>query len=215
MMVIESLLGQAWASHTLIMTTDLSPHWIMVCIYVHCVSTCMYLSMYYLPHVCRTLVPKIRLHPEMLHVFRYIDVLMCVIALNLTSSKVKCDHCLPWRLAMKTGMGMWIDVQTHSINGFSLLRQWSCSYQTTCQCASLWIRNARVGIDRWADCTAALWRTLISTWVRHWTTCMLFVDVEPYRLIMQRHHWHCWLCSYMYYHNNNQLGHIPSVPWMH
>ena len=39
----------------------------------------IYLSMYHLPRVCRTLVPEIRVHPEMLHVFRYIDVLTCVI----------------------------------------------------------------------------------------------------------------------------------------
>ena len=29
--------------------------------------------MYHLPHICHTLVPKIRVHPEM-HVFWYIDV---------------------------------------------------------------------------------------------------------------------------------------------
>ena len=39
----------------------------------------MYLCMYHLPHVCRTLVPRIRVCPEMLRVFRYIDVLTCVI----------------------------------------------------------------------------------------------------------------------------------------
>ena len=35
--------------------------------------------MYHLPCVCYTLVPEIRVCPEMLHVFRYIDVLTCVI----------------------------------------------------------------------------------------------------------------------------------------
>ena len=35
--------------------------------------------MYHLPCICRTLVPKIRVHPEMLCVFRYIGVLTCVI----------------------------------------------------------------------------------------------------------------------------------------
>ena len=40
--------------------------------------------MYHLPRVCCTLVPKICVHPEMLRVFRYIDMLMCVIyALHL------------------------------------------------------------------------------------------------------------------------------------
>ena len=37
---------------------------------------CMYLS---LPRICRTLVPKICVCPEMLRVFQYIDVLTCVI----------------------------------------------------------------------------------------------------------------------------------------
>ena len=43
------------------------------------VSTCMYLCLYHLPRVCCTLVPEIRVCPKILHVFRYIDMLMCVI----------------------------------------------------------------------------------------------------------------------------------------
>ena len=39
----------------------------------------MYPFMYHLPRVCPTLVPEICVRPEMLCVFRYIDVLMCVI----------------------------------------------------------------------------------------------------------------------------------------
>ena len=39
----------------------------------------MSVSMYHLPRVCHTLVPEIRVHPEMIHVFQYIDVLTCVI----------------------------------------------------------------------------------------------------------------------------------------
>ena len=35
--------------------------------------------MYHLPRVRRTLVPEIRVRPEMLCIFRYIDVLTCVI----------------------------------------------------------------------------------------------------------------------------------------
>ena len=35
--------------------------------------------MYHLPHVCYTLVPEIYVHPKMLCVFRYIEVLTCVI----------------------------------------------------------------------------------------------------------------------------------------
>ena len=39
----------------------------------------IYVSMYHLPRVCRTLVPEIHVRPEILHVFRYIDMLTCVI----------------------------------------------------------------------------------------------------------------------------------------
>ena len=34
------------------------------------IMVCIYVPMYHLPHVCRTLVPEIRVHPKMLHVFR-------------------------------------------------------------------------------------------------------------------------------------------------
>ena len=43
-----------------------------ICMYVLYVSNI-------LPHVCRTLVPEIHVHPGMLRVFWYIDVLTCVI----------------------------------------------------------------------------------------------------------------------------------------
>ena len=36
----------------------------MVCIYVS-----IYLCMYHLPHVCRTLVPEFHIHPKILRVF--------------------------------------------------------------------------------------------------------------------------------------------------
>ena len=39
----------------------------------------IFLCLYHLPRVCHTLVPEIRLRPEMLRVFQYIDVLTCVI----------------------------------------------------------------------------------------------------------------------------------------
>ena len=47
---------------------DISPR-IYVCIYVSNIFT----------RICHTLLPKIRVHPETLCVFRYIDVLTCVI----------------------------------------------------------------------------------------------------------------------------------------
>ena len=39
----------------------------------------MYLGLYHLPRICCTLVHEIHVHPEILCVFQYIDVLMCVI----------------------------------------------------------------------------------------------------------------------------------------
>ena len=39
----------------------------------------MYVCMYHLLRTCRTLIPKILVRPEMLRVFWYIDMLMCVI----------------------------------------------------------------------------------------------------------------------------------------
>ena len=42
-------------------------------------GTCIYISMYHLPHICCTLVPEICVRPEMLRAFQYIDVLTCMI----------------------------------------------------------------------------------------------------------------------------------------
>ena len=73
----------------------------------------MYVSMYHLPRVCCTLVPEIRVHPEMLLVFRYIDVLTCVIyncmhstEQQLNSKTTGATCCLPWTLSTKTGRWM-------------------------------------------------------------------------------------------------------------
>ena len=46
--------------------------------------------MYHLPRICHTLVPEIHVHPEMLHVFRYIDMLTCV-SYNCTRLKDLCS----------------------------------------------------------------------------------------------------------------------------
>ena len=59
------------------------------------------------------------------------------------------------------------------INGFSLLRQWSCSCLATCE------SEATDG------CLYYCFVTFISTQARHRTyhcACVIFVDVEPYRL---------------------------------
>ena len=50
-------------------------------------------------------------------------------------------------------------------------------------------------------------RVSIIIWT-YYNACMFFVDVEPYKLTVLRHHWHCWLCSYC--HNIISSG-SPSV----
>ena len=59
------LYGASLSEPTLIVTTA-SACKIMVCTYV---------SMYHLPRVCRTLDPKIRVRPEILRIFQYIELL--------------------------------------------------------------------------------------------------------------------------------------------
>ena len=79
--------------------------------------------MYHLPCVCHTLVPEIHVHPEVLCVFRYIDMLTCVIYNCIQSTEQQ------GRLELLVS----VNAQTHGINGFSLLRQCSCSCLATCQ----------------------------------------------------------------------------------
>ena len=57
----------------------------------------VYLCLYHLPRVCHTLVPEIHVHPEMLCVLRYIDVLTCVLcSYTLLNSKDNWSYlCLP------------------------------------------------------------------------------------------------------------------------
>ena len=75
-------------------------------------------SVYHLPQVCHTLVPEIHVRPEMLRVFRHIEVLMCVIY-NLTEQQGRSS-------AMKTINEDRLsdrleNEHTHGISGFSLL----------------------------------------------------------------------------------------------
>ena len=53
----------------------------------HRIMVCIYPSMYHLPRVFHTLVPEIRVRPEMLRVFQYIDVLTCVIYNSMHSTE--------------------------------------------------------------------------------------------------------------------------------
>ena len=54
----------------------------------------IYLCLYHLPRICCTLVHEICVHPEMLCVFQYIDMLTCVIyncRLNSKNELVCCQ----------------------------------------------------------------------------------------------------------------------------
>ena len=97
--------------------------------------------------------------------------------------------------AMKIINDRWMHNLTHGINcAFHLLRQWSCSCLATCQCACV-ILNQKWWLMGWLYCCFVTF-TLTKAW--HWTyynACVLFVDVEPYRLIVLRHHWHCCICT--------------------
>ena len=72
-----------WFGHFPIISTSLSkPH--IDCDNSPCAQNngiylSIYLCVYHLSHICRTLIPEICVCPEMLHAFRYIDVLMCMI----------------------------------------------------------------------------------------------------------------------------------------
>ena len=58
-------------------------------------------------------------------------------------------------------------------------------------------------LRHYASASVILWTRL------YYSTCVLFVDVELYRLTVQRQHWHCWLCSYC--HHTISSGSPPSL----
>ena len=151
------------------------------------------LCLYHLPRVCHTLVPEICVRPEIFRVFRYIDVLMCVIY-NCTQLNSKDD----WSYSCGT--------QTHGINGFSLLRQWSCSYPATCQYACVNKKTTdELIVLLYCDVHTNKFLTLN---LQCYSDCVLFVDVELYRqwLTVLRHHWRC--CIF-YCHNIISSGSPP------
>ena len=162
--------------------------------------------MYHLPRVCRILVPEIRVRHEMLRVFWYIDMLTCVIymyseiALNWTARTTGATCCLPWRLSMKTGRWM----RRHMV--YTNSAYWDSEVVAARQLANAACVNQK---DRWAVGLCCCFVMFISTKTWHWTyysACVLFVDVEQYRLTVLRDTsvWHCCLCSYS--HNwYNQL----------
>ena len=87
----------------------------------------IYLSMYHLPCIFHTLGC-----PEMLRVFLYIDMLTCMIYIcTQLNSKDDWSYSLS---AMKIiDKDRYVNVQTHGINKFSLLKQCGCCCPATCQ----------------------------------------------------------------------------------
>ena len=97
------------------------PHLIMTTAPMHGIM----LSMHHLPLICHTLVPEIRVRPEMLHVFQYINVLMCMIY-NST------ECCLPWRLIIDKDNEIWTNAQTHGISAYWDSGAWQLANVPVC-----------------------------------------------------------------------------------
>ena len=115
----------------------------------------------------------------------YIEVLTCVIYNCEWTARLECrEDCRRGRVGQ-------LNAQTHDINGFSLLRQWSSSI-----CQHACVNETTDGL---LDCTAVLYICAVLYII---DICMtmsllqLFVVVDLYRLTMLIHHWHCCICSY-------------------
>ena len=157
--------------------------------------------LYHLPRICRTLVPGICVRPKIFRVFWYIDVITCVIY-NSTEQQGRPELLVS---AMKIiGKDRLVNAQTHGINGFSLLRQWSCScpatYQRACACDSKWLMSLYFCfVDVHIDQAASL----------NWLQCLCVICEcrAVYRWTVLRHHWHC--CIFSYCHNIISSGSPP------
>ena len=83
-------------------------------------------------------------------------------------------------------------MQTHGINRFSLLRQWSCSCPATCQhalCESKTTNELTVLL--FCDIHIDKVTTLNLLQCLH-----VICGYRAIRLTMLRYHWHCCICSY-------------------
>ena len=132
----------------------------------------------------------------------YSGILMCSYAwfttayLHLTEQQGQLEHYSVCCENMIIDEERYVNAQTHGINWFSLLRQWSCSYLATWQRDGLTVLlfcNIHIDIGTTLNLPQSAF----------------FVDVEPYRLTVQRHQWHCWPCIYC--HNIISSGSPPVV----
>ena len=80
---VKEVASGYWQLHVHVIGASLSKphidHDNSPCVQNNAIYLSVYLSVYHLPRVCHTLVPEIRVRPEVLRVFQYIDMLMCVV----------------------------------------------------------------------------------------------------------------------------------------
>ena len=175
------------------------------------IMVCIYLCMYHLSRVCCTLVPKIYVCPEMLLCIPvYWHAHVCDLQLyaldwtsRMTGATRVCREDYRWRQVGECADTWYNQIQpTETVHGAVAAQQLANM--------PVWIKN-----DRWAYCTAVLWRSCRRRRDTELTTVPVsFVDVELYRLTVLRHHWHCCICSYS--HNIiSSCRLVPSIPWMH
>ena len=126
-------------------------------------------------------------------------------ALDWTARKTGGTHCLPWRLSTKTGR--WMHCHRHMV--YTDSAYWDSGAVTAQQLANVpvWIKKRPMSVlycclwcSYWQSCETELTKV---------PACYVFVDVhvEPYRLKVLRHHWHCCICSYC--HNLVSSGSPP------
>ena len=123
------------------------------------------------------------------HVFQYIDVLTCVIytCTRQNSKNSGSIHACHDDYQQRQ-VGECADTWYKWIQPTGTVKLYSCP--ATCQHACVILNGKR--LTSFLYCCFMMF---ISTKARHWTcykvpVCVLFVDVEPYRLTMLRHHWH-------------------------
>ena len=97
----------------------------------------------------------------------------------------------------------------------SLLGQWSCSCQATCQRRRLCESKTTDELTVLLFCDVHIDKGATLNLLR----CLHIIcghrDIQTNSVLRPRlrHHWHCCICSYC--HNINQLRLAPSIPWMH
>ena len=132
----------------------------------------IYVSMYHLLRVCRTLVPEIRVCPEMLRVFRYINVITCVIY-NCT------------------------DPRTTWTTGATRVCREDYRWRQVGECADTWYKQIQLP----GNLPTRLCESKTTDELTVLLFCDIHIDIGATLNLLQwltvlRHHWHCCICSY-------------------